>query len=81
MSSYNPTPWVDEDGSGNGTVVTAARMNNIEQGVADAARQRLFEQPDAPVPDPEVGAVWIDTDAPDSPAADDGGTAFAFFNG
>lgn len=33
MTDYTPTEWVDEDGSGNGTVVTAQRMNNIEQTI------------------------------------------------
>jgi hypothetical protein len=35
---YTPNGWVDDDGSGTvGTVVTAARMNGIEQAVADAS--------------------------------------------
>lgn len=34
MSTYVPTVWVDEDGSGNGTLVTAALMNKIEQALA-----------------------------------------------
>lgn len=32
---YVPNVWVDETGSGNGTVVNALRMNHIEQGIAD----------------------------------------------
>jgi hypothetical protein len=35
--AYNKTTWVADDGTGNvGTRFTAARMNNIEQGIADA---------------------------------------------
>ncbi|MDQ1584496.1 MAG: hypothetical protein QOF36_2550 [Microbacteriaceae bacterium] len=34
---YTKTTWVDDDGSGTtGTVGTAARLNNIEDGIADA---------------------------------------------
>lgn len=34
--TYSPTTWVDETGVGDGTVVTAARMNNIEAGLVAA---------------------------------------------
>jgi hypothetical protein len=37
MADYTKTTWVDDDGSGTtGTDFTAARMNNIEVGIADA---------------------------------------------
>lgn len=35
--TYEPEIWVDETGTGDGTVVTAARMNHIENGVAAGA--------------------------------------------
>lgn len=36
---YTQTTWVDDDGTDSvGTVITAARMNNIEAGVLDAAQ-------------------------------------------
>lgn len=31
--TYTPTTWVDETGVGDGTLVTAARLNKIEQGI------------------------------------------------
>jgi hypothetical protein len=34
--TYTPTIWVDETGVGDGTIVTAARLNNIEQGIVTA---------------------------------------------
>jgi hypothetical protein len=37
-SPYAPETWVDDDGSGTvGTEFTAARMNNIEQGILNAS--------------------------------------------
>lgn len=39
MSDYTPQTWVDDDGSGTvGTVLSAARLNNLEAGVRDAAQ-------------------------------------------
>lgn len=38
MSVYDPFPWVDDDGSDTtGTVVSAERMNHIEQGIHDVS--------------------------------------------
>lgn len=33
---YVKTTWVDEDGSGSGTLANAARLNNAEVGIYDA---------------------------------------------
>jgi hypothetical protein len=34
--TYTPTTWIDENGTGNGTALTAARLNNMEAGIAAA---------------------------------------------
>jgi hypothetical protein len=34
--TYTPTVWKDETGVGDGTIVTAARLNNIESGIGSA---------------------------------------------
>lgn len=40
--AYTPFTWVDDDGSGTvGTIFSATRMNQIEQGIATAARNPL----------------------------------------
>lgn len=42
MSDYLPYLWVDDDGSGvTGTTVSAERMNQIEEGIADHEHNRL----------------------------------------
>lgn len=56
---YEPHEWVDDDGSGEvGTLVSAERMNHIEQGIANAGGTAVFEQMEEPVTD-EIGAIWI----------------------
>ena len=46
MADYAETTWVDDDGSGTvGTRFTAARMNNIEDGITDGrVRQATFAE-------------------------------------
>jgi hypothetical protein len=59
--AYTKTAWVDDDGSSTvGTLVTAARMNKIEQGVFDAsldAAPFVTVLPVAPVDGQEVSFV------------------------
>jgi hypothetical protein len=45
---YTPTTWVNDTGVGDGTVVNAARMNNIESGVANAVPADVTALPASP---------------------------------
>jgi hypothetical protein len=72
MADYSPLTWVDDDGSGTvGTAVTAARMNNIEQGIEDAAEHQyagvLADRPAANAA--SKNHIYLATDV-------DGGTAY-----
>jgi hypothetical protein len=64
VADYNPTTWVDDDGSGTvGTPFTAARMNQIEAGIDDAAehnkRGTLASRPAAAA----ANKNWLWTDS------------------
>jgi hypothetical protein len=60
LMPYTPETWVDDDGSGTvGTLVTAARMNNIEDGI-DAATDVTDLFPDPASLADSQGLAWDD---------------------
>lgn len=60
MADYSKQTWVDDDGSGGtGTVFTAARMNNIEEGIRVAGKQAvLVPAGSAGTPTDSNSVVW-----------------------
>jgi hypothetical protein len=46
--TYTPTTWVDDTGSGNGTVLSAARLNNIESGIVGTQVAEVTTLPASP---------------------------------
>lgn len=71
--AYNPETWVDDDGTGTtGTSVTADRMNNIEQGVANAHAELPWQA--------VAGTLSVNVNIAAPVVNLDGGASFPIYN-